>query len=161
MSTKQPEQKLIINSSSLLSTLHSPWALPLASSLLPPLCPAMPLSWLRVLVYDWVTLLYCLWSFLSRSIFHQFRLISLYLYGLASVIQCLFQFCLIVTISPFLFSPSPDSFILSHSPSIFFLLLQSFIYSVSARFFPNLTHSFSLIVWHSRKKRSFPPSFLN
>lgn len=28
----------------------------------------MPLSWLRVLVYDWVTLL-CLWSFLSLSIF--------------------------------------------------------------------------------------------
>lgn len=67
------ELNLIINSSSLCSLLH----------LLPPfspLCPAMPLSWLRVLVYDWVTLL-CLWSFLSLYIFSYLpALLSLHLY---------------------------------------------------------------------------------
>lgn len=108
--------------SSLLSTLHSPSA-PSASCIfsLPffPPCPAMPLSWLRVLVYDWVTLL-CLWSFLSLSIFSYLpALPSIYLSTLSIWVYhqifcvCLVLWCLIACyyftflISPLLTRRSP------------------------------------------------------
>lgn len=152
---QKTELKLIIKSFSPSSSpLHS--SLSLSSlgllHLLPP-CPAMLLSWLRVLVYDWVTLLY-LWSFLWLSIFaYMLAPPSMYLYvfiymSLHLFFACCALCCLFAYYFTSLFAPSwlPHFVILPAyllpATAIIYLLSQLHI------FFParSLTHWFCLIL---------------
>lgn len=152
--------KPIINSfsppSSPLFTL-SQLPLPLASSpsLFFPLFPAMPQSWLRVLVYDWVTLL-CLWSFLSLSIFSYLpalpciylSTLSIWVYCLCSRTPCLVvSYCLLWFHLPLFLPPWLPHFValpvyLLPATAIIYLLSQSCICSPAW----SLTHWFCLIL---------------
>lgn len=97
----------------------------------------MLLSWLRVLVYDWVTLL-------QLALKPPLLPIFAYLPALPSISQYLHedlhQFFFhdtslwLLSFAPLSFLPSRDSLISSLSLSICFLLLQSFIYSASCTF---------------------------
>lgn len=133
--------------------------LPLASSpSLLPLLLTMPQSWLRVLVYDWVTLL-CLWS--SLSIFSSVpALPSICLLHLYEFTVCFLHALSCGVSSPLFISSS--SFPLRWVPyfaalpvyllpatAIIYLLSQSHIFSPAWC----LTHWFCLILEHSHKKK--------
>lgn len=143
-------------SSQLFTLPQLPLSLASSSSLFP-LLLAMPQVWLRVLVYDWVTLL-CLWSSPSLSIFsYAPALPSIYLSTLPIWLYCLlfaWSSCgvslpLIILSSSFSSIPWLSHFVslslcsyLLPATAIIYLLSQSHIFSPAW----SLTHWFCLIL---------------
>lgn len=153
-------------SSQLFTLPQLPLSLASSSSLFP-LLLTMPQVWLRVLVYDWVTLLR-LWSSPSLSIFSYAPALP-FIYPSTSPIwlycllfawsSCGVSLPLIILSSSFSSIPWLPHFVsLSLSLPICFLLLQSFIYSASRTFSPQpgllLTDSVWFCNAHARKTLS-------
>lgn len=115
------------------------------------LFPAMPQSWLRVLVYVWVTLL-CLWSFLLLSIFSYLPAflsvyLSIYRFSVSFCLPCfVVSHCFLLFYLPLF--PTPDSHFvvfpvyLLPASAIIYLLSQSHIFFSAW----SLTHWFCLIL---------------